>query len=488
MNGPISKNQVISSLIWKFIERGGNQAVSFIVSIILARLLSPEDYGLIALITVFITFANIFIESGFSTSLIQKKNVKDIDYSTALTFSLLIAGILYMILYFSAPVIAKFYDKNEIVLILRVISITLFIGSLNSVQVAVISRNMQFKKLFHSSTIAVFISGGVGILLAYNGYGVWALVSQQIVNQLLVTVFLFVAIEWKPKLKFSINSFKALFNYGSNILLTNFLGTLFLNIRNLIIGKIYNPSVLGFYNRGMQFPVAFVSNINGSIQSVMLPTYASNQDNPSIIRNMVRRSIKMSSFIVFPMMVGLAAISESLVLLLLTDKWLPAVIFIQIYCAIYAIMPMHTTNLQAIKALGHSGVILRLEIIKKIIDVIVLSISIPFGIFAIAMGELITSLISTLINAYPNRKYLNYSAKEQWLDILPSLLLSLFMGFIISLVKFLDISNNVVVIIVQISIGILTYAFFAYILKIEEFTYLMTTIKNLIKSVAQKKK
>ena len=285
--------------------------------------------------------------------------------------------------------------------------------------------------------------------------------------------------DWRPKIEISIISLKNLFNYGSNILLTNLLGTLFLNIRNLVIGRIYTASVLGYYNRGMQFPAAFVSNINGSIQSVMLPTYSYYQDDPEIVRTMVRRSIKMSSFIIFPMMIGLAVIAKPLVILLLTEKWTPAVIFIQIYCAIFAIMPIHTANLQAIKALGHSGMILRLEIIKKIIDVIILIVSIPLGVLAIAFGELITSLISSIINAYPNKKYLNYSAREQWLDVVPSLLLAFFMGFIIYMLNFINIYNNLLLIVFQIISGICIYFSLAYFIKFEEVKYIISTVKNI---------
>jgi len=483
MNNSISKNQVLSSLLWKFIERGGNQIISFVISIILARLLSPDDYGLIALIMVFITFANIFIQSGFSTSLIQKKSISKNDYDTAFTCSIIIASIIYIILFILAPSISLFYLNDKIIVLLRVVSLSLFIGSLNSVQVAIISRKMQFRKLFKSSIIAAVISGIISILLSLNNFGVWSLVCNLILNQLIVSMLLYYSIDWNPSFKISKDSLSQLFNFGSNILMTNILATLFLNLRNLVVGKLFNSTILGFYNRGMQFPAAFVSNIDGTIQSVMLPTYSFYQDNILVVRNIVRRSIKMSSFIVFPMMFGLLVISKPLILVLLTEKWIPAVIFVQIYCLIYALMPIHTANLYAIKALGHSGMILKIEIVKKVIDVIILILSLQFGVIAIALGELISGLISTIINAYPNKKYLNYSIREQWTDIIPSLTLSIIMAICIYFIQFLNIQNNAFLITMQILSGIVIYSALAFLLKFEEISYLDKTIKSFRKEI-----
>jgi len=473
-----TKSQIISSLFWKLMERGGSQGIQFIVQIILARLLVPNDYGMIALIAIFITIANVFVQSGFNTALIQKKDVNETDFSSVFYLSLFVASVLYLILFFTAPLIASFYDVHQLISVLRVLSITLFLGAFNSIQNAIISRKMQFKKLFFSSLGAILISGTIGITLAYKGLGVWALVAQQLINQFMVTVILWVTVKWRPKLVFSFERVKGLFAYGWKLLVSSLIDTFYMNLRSLIIGKIYNPATLAFYNRGDQFPQIIVSNINGSIQSVMLPALASEQDNRQRVKEMVRRSIVTSSFVLFPMMVVLAVIAEPLVKILLTDKWLPCVPFLQVFCASYALWPIHTANLQAINALGRSDIFLKLEIAKKIVGITILGISIYFGVYAIAIGTLISGIISTFINAYPNLKLLNYSYKEQWKDIMPSLILSLVMGVIIYNFIWFNMPS-LITLILQVCVGGIIYILMAKIFKLECYTYLVLTVKQM---------
>lgn len=475
-----TKSKVISSLFWKFMERGGTQGIQFIVQIVLARLLVPKDYGIIALISIFIVIANVFVQSGFNTALIQKKDADEVDFSSVFYLSLFVAGLLYLILFFTAPLVADFYNIHQITLVLRVLSITLFFGAFNSIQNALVSRNMQFKMLFYSSLGAILMSGIVGIVLAYLGLGVWALVAQQLTNQFMITVIMWFTVKWRPKLIFSFKRVKGLFSYGWKLLVSSLIDNLYMNLQSLIIGKIYNPSMLGFYNRGDQFPKVIVSNINGSIQSVMLPVLASEQDNRKRVKNMVRRSIVTSSFVLFPMMCGLAVTAEPLVKILLTNKWLPCVPFLQIFCASYALWPIHTANLQAINALGRSDIFLKLEVIKKIIGLTILVISIHFGIYAIAIGTLVSGIISTFVNAYPNLKLLNYSYKEQLKDIMPSLLLSLIMGTIIYNLKWLHMVP-LVTLIIQIFFGIIIYVILAKVFKLECYTYLLKTFKDIYK-------
>lgn len=478
MNNQVNKSRVITSLLWKFMERGGTQGIQFIVQIVLARLLVPKDYGIIALISIFIVIANVFVQSGFNTALIQKKDADEVDFSSVFYLSLFVAGLLYLILFFTAPLVADFYNIHQITLVLRVLSITLFFGAFNSIQNALVSRNMQFKMLFYSSLGAILMSGIVGIVLAYLGLGVWALVAQQLTNQFMITVIMWFTVKWRPKLIFSFKRVKGLFSYGWKLLVSSLIDNLYMNLQSLIIGKIYNPSMLGFYNRGDQFPKVIVSNINGSIQSVMLPVLASEQDNRKRVKNMVRRSIVTSSFVLFPMMCGLAVTAEPLVKILLTNKWLPCVPFLQIFCASYALWPIHTANLQAINALGRSDIFLKLEVIKKIIGLTILVISIHFGIYAIAVGTLISGIISTFINAYPNLKLLNYSYKEQIKDIMPSLLLSLIMGAVVYNFKWLHMLSWLTLII-QICLGIIIYIIMAKVFKLECYEYLLGTFKDI---------
>lgn len=481
MENQNTKSNILSSLFWKLMERGGTQGIQFIVQIVLARLLSPEEYGIIAIVMVFILLANVFVESGFNTALIQKKDADEVDFSSVLYLSLGVASILYGIIFITAPFIASFYDQPILVKVLRVLSITLFIGAFNSIQNAFVARNMLFKKLFASSLGAVTISGIVGVIAAYSGLGVWALVAQQLTNQLMIAILLWFTVKWRPHLLFSFKRVKVLFSYSSKLLASALIDTLYRELRTLIIGKMYTPLMLGYYNRGKQFPQLIVSNINGSIQSVMLPALSSHQDNRKRVKEMMRRAIVSSSFLIFPMMVGMAVVAEPLVEIVLTDKWLPAVPFLQIACFTFALWPIHTANLQAINAMGRSDIFLRLEIIKKIMGLIILGISLPFGVYAIALGGVFSGLIGTFINAYPNKELLNYSYKEQWLDIMPSLLISLIMGGIVYLFNFLSFPAWQVLILQIVSGGII-YILLAKIFKIESLTYLVETMKQLIKS------
>lgn len=476
-----TKSIVIASLFWKLMERAGTQGMQFIVQIVLARLLVPNDYGIIALIAIFITIANVFVQSGFNTALIQKKDANEIDFSSVFYLSLFVATLLYLIFFFAAPFISAFYGVPQLISVLRVLSITLIFGAFNSIQNAVISKKMQFKKLFYSSVGAIIISGTVSIVLAYAGFGVWALVAQQLINQITITVILWFTVKWRPKLIFSFERIKELFSYGWKLLVSSLIDTIYTNLRSLIIGKIYTPSILGFYNRGEQFPSFIVTNINGSIQSVMLPTLASYQENKQRVKDMTRRAIVTSSFIVFPMMIGLAVVAEPLVKILLTEKWLPCVPFLQIFCISYALYPIQTANLQAINALGRSDIFLKLEIIKKIIGIIILTITLFFGVYVIALGMMISAIIASFINSYPNLNLLGYSYKEQWKDIMPSLLISSVMGVVVYSFKWIHMATWLTLII-QICVGTILYVEMARIFKLECYTYLITTINDIIKN------
>lgn len=473
------KNQIISSLLWKIMERGGTQGIQFIVQIVLARLLLPEDYGLIAIISIFILIANVFIQSGFNTALIQKKDAEEIDFSSVFYLSLFIAGFIYVILFFTSPFIADFYKEPLLVPTLRVLAITLFFGAFNSIQNAFIARNMMFKKLFFSSLGAIILSGSTGVIMAYSGFGIWALVAQQLINQFSITVILWFTLRWRPKLMFSFERVKGLLSYGWKLLVSSLIDTLDRDIRSLIIGKIYNPAILGFYNRGKQFPELIVGNIDGSIQAVLFPALASEQDNKIRVKGMVRRSMTVSSFVIFPMMIGMAAASEPLIQVLLTEKWLPTVPFLQIFCITYALWPIHTANLQAISALGRSDIFLKLEIVKEIMGLTILAISIRFGIYGIAWGGLLSGVIATFINSYPNLKLLNYSYKEQLNDILPNLSISMIMGVGIYSLNSLNIAIWQTLLL-QIVLGISIYLILAILFKIDSFNYIINTAKTIL--------
>ncbi|WP_286946592.1 lipopolysaccharide biosynthesis protein [Acetobacterium sp. UBA5834] len=473
------KSKVISSLFWKFMERLGTQGIQFVVQIVLARLILPEEYGTIALIAIFISFANVFVQYGFNTALIQKQDANETDFSSVFFLSLVVAGVCYVILFISAPLIAEFFENPMLIPLLRVLSTTLFLGGLNSIQNAVVARNLEFKKLFYSSLGAVVGSGIIGIVMAYNGFGAWALVAQQLTNQLMVAGILWFTVKWRPGFLFSLESLKGLFSFGWKLLVSALINMLYNNVQSLFIAKIYNPAMLGYFNRGQQFPSLIVSNINGSIQSVMFPALALKQDNRQRVKEMVRRAIVTSAFFIFPMMVGLAVIAEPLVTILLTDKWLPCVPFLQISCAAFALLPIHTANLQAINALGRSDIFLKLEIIKNVVSLAILGVSLAYGIYAIAAGMFFSSVASSFINAYPNKKLLDYSYVQQLKDVMPSLLLSLAMGGIIYCFLWLNMSP-LITLTLQVGVGICIYFGIAKLLKFECLTYLMVTAKEML--------
>lgn len=473
------KKKVLSGLFWKIMENGGVQGVQFIVSIVLARLLSPDEYGIISLITIFITIANVFVQSGFNTALIQKKEADELDFSSVFYLSLGVAALLYAGLFLAAPFIGDFYDKPELSPVLRVLSLVLFFGAFNSIQTAVVSRRMQFRKLFFSSLGAVAVSGVLGIACAALGTGVWALVVQQLSYQLISGVILWFTVRWRPGLLFSWERVKVLFSFGWKLLCSSLIDTVYNNVYGLIIGKIYNSEMLAHYDKGNQFPQLLVNNINGAIQSVMLPALSTSQEEKERMKAMVRRSITTSSFLVVPMMAGLMAVAEPMVSLLLTDKWLPCVPFLRLMCLSYAFWPIHTANLQAINALGRSDVFLKLEIIKKGIGIAALAAGLPFGVYVMVALKPVVSLISTFVNAWPNQKLLGYSLREQWADLLPSFLLSAVMGIAVYALSFLGLGAPATLCL-QVAAGVVLYAGLAWVLRVECFRYLLGTVKELV--------
>lgn len=471
----ITRGSVISSLIWKFLERSSVQLVNFILTIVLARILTPEDYGLIALVVVFINLASVFVEGGLNTALVQKKKVDQLDFSTIFYTSIAFAISLYVILFFCAPVISSFYDNESLISVVRILGLSLVLYAINSVQKAFLTKKLLFKKLFYSSLGAVVISGCIGIIMALQDCGVWALVTQSIVSQFSVTIIMWYTVKWRPTLEFSIERFIGLFDFGWKIFASNLLTTTFQNVRSLIIGKIYSAESLAFFDRGKQFPSLIVDNINSSIQSVLFPVLSESQDNRDTVKAMIRRSIKTSSLIIFPIIFGIAILAEPSVKFLLTDKWLGAVPFIQIFCMAYLFMPMQIANLEAIKSLGYSGTSLKLELIKKCFELAILLITIPISVQAIAWGIVVYNGLCLFINAKPNRKLLNYGVKEQVQDIIPNLGVSFLMGLVLRALLFIPISSGYALVI-GVIVGIVVYIGLNMLFKVEAFYYIMEMV------------
>lgn len=471
------KRKAVSSLAWRFMERCGAQGVSFIVSIVLARLLAPEIFGIIALVTVFTAILQVFVDSGMANALIQKKDADDLDFSSVFYFNLVMCIALYLLLFFCAPLIASFYHNPELTPVIRVLGVTLLISGVKNVQQAYVSRTLQFKRFFFATLGGTIGAAVVGITMAYMGFGVWALVAQSLFNATVDTIILWMTVRWRPKLQFSFTRLKGLLNYGWKLLLAGLLHTVYTNLRSLIIGKLYTPQDLAYYEKGSSFPTVIVSNINTSIDSVLLPTMSGVQDNRETVKVITRRSIVTSSYLMWPMMVGLAVVAKPLVLLLLTEKWLMAVPFLQITCFALGLEPLQTANLNAIKAVGRSDIFLKLEIVKKTISITILLLSMRFGVIAIALSGLLYSVIATMFNAAPNRKLLGYSYFEQAKDILPSFALALLMGAVVYPISLIPMPT-ILTLLVQILVGAAVYVAMSAILKLEPFYYILNTMKQ----------
>lgn len=476
------KRQTIIGGFWKLGERSVAQIVNFIVSIILARLLLPDDYGLIALVFVFTNICDKLIICGFATSLIQKKNADNTDFSTVLIFSMLAALFFYGVLYFSAPFFASFYSKFDsylLISVIRVYGLSLFLVAFQSVQHAYVSNTMQFERFFWSTLGGNLISGVVGIWMAYKGFGVWALVTQGIAAFACDDIILWFTVKWRPQFLFSIESFKSLFSYGWKIFAASIIKVIYNNLRSLVVGKAYSPSDLAFYNKGESFPNLVDTNVLGVVDSVMFPALSKLQDSRSDMLSVLRRAIKTSSFLIMPLLAGLAAVSEPLISVLLTDKWLPCLPYMQIICFAFMVSPIEVENLQAIKAIGRSDLVLKLEVIKKTVGLLLLICAIPISVKAIAVSMLLSQLFSTIVNAWPNKNLIGYSLKNQLLDVMPYLLTSLLMFVGLTFFNyFVYINNQLLNLIIQIGLGSVFYLGIMKVTKNESLNYILMTISN----------
>lgn len=468
----------LTNLSWKFAERIASQMVSFVVSIVLARILDPSDYGAIAMVMIFVTLAQVFVEGGFSSALIQKKDADKLDFSTVFYFSILFSIILYVLLYFVAPYISRFYgDGYEILTpVLRVIGLQVIVYGANSVQQAYVSRKMMFKKFFWSTLVGTIASACVGLGMAYLGYGIWALVGQQMTMVVINTFVLYLVTRKLPGLMFSFVRLKELFGYGANILGASLLVSLFLDLRSLIIGKLYSAQDLALFDRGRQFPQLLVTNINSSIGAVLFPKMSQEQDDIEQIKQTCRNSIRYSSFVMMPLMLGMCACAESFIRLLLTEKWIESVPFLRLFCIIYMFYPMHNANMQAIKAIGKSGTFLLLEIVKKTLELVCLLLVMKISVMAIAINVAVLNILFTYVNAYPNKKLLGYSFREQLSDLFPSAVLSVIMASAVYGIGLILHFSDFWVLFIQVTLGIVIYIVLSVLTKNREFKYLLSLI------------
>lgn len=462
--------KIVSGMFWRFGEKITAQGVSFIVSLVLARLLMPDDYGIVAIVTVFTSIAEVFVTSGLGTALIQKKNVTTREFSTLFWCNLILAFGLYAIVFFAAPFIAQFYDMPLLTTVLRVLSIKLPLSAINSIQNAYVSRHMDFKKFFFATIIGTIISAFVGVSMAYAGYGVWALICQILTNNVIDTFVLFLTIAWKPTLEFSFKEAKPLFSYGWKILATDFIGTIFNNLNSFIIGKKYTSGDLGFYTKGKAIPDMVNGNIGNTLSAVLFPAMSLSTGTEAI-KQMRRRCLKMMGYVIFPMAMGMIAVADKMIVFLYTEKWSACVPYLRIACVCAILDVLGTTLIQETKSIGRSDMTLKMELIKKPIFLAITIFAMQFGPMAIALTLPINGVIAFCFNVYPVRKYIGFDFKMHLKDLLPAFFMSFTMMVIVLCVGMI-IPGNVLCLFVQILVGVIVYVGLSLITKNEDFVYL----------------
>lgn len=479
MQERLKQNNMASNLIWSYAERFFAQAITLLVSIILARILSPEHYGTIAIVTVFITIGDALVTGGFGNALVQKKNATVDDFNSIFWLSICVAIVLYGVLFLIAPVIAKFYSNEILTPVIRVMGLKFIFSAFSSIQQAYIQKRMIFKKFFLGSLGGTIISAVLGIAMALEGLGVWALVVQYLSNTIINTVILWCIIDWKPQMFVSFKSLKELWKFGSQMLAATIVYTIKDNIRSLVIGKRFTAADLAYYNQGNRFPSLLVTDIVESLGKVIFPILSKEQDSKEGIKQYMRKSIRMSSFLLNPAVIGLFAIADTFIIVLMTEKWLPCVLYLRILCLVYLTRPLTTIFQKGLLAIGKSNINLFHEIVTSILTIVLLLIAVFIfdSIPLIAISYVAIMFIGIIIFVFFIRKYLTYSVKEMMKDYIPSLSLSIIMGIICYSLGFLKIPN-ILKLIVQILAGIMVYVVVAKIIKIPEWIYLTKVINS----------
>lgn len=484
-NSNVVKRKTVVGLLWSFLELFLSQGIQFVVIIILARLLAPEHFGLVAMVTVFLALCNSLIDSGFSQALIRETNVSQEDYSTVFFFNLFMAFFLVGILCLFAPFIATFFHYDQLTSILRVLSMGLIINSLGIIQRVILIKNVNFKTQMKISTIAVFCGGLIGIILAIMGFGVWSLVIQSLSSQIMQTVLLWTINKWKPSFVFNIISFKKLFNFGSKLLISGLIDTFYNNISSIIIGRVYPANQLGFYSNAVKIRDIIVTSTTSAIQRVTYPVLSEIQEDEIYLSNSFRKIIKTSGYVMFPIMFGIIAISDSLIPLLLGGKWFESVLYFKLLCIAGLLYPLHAINLNILQVKGRSDLFLKLEIIKKVLLTLLIGGSLYFslGIIGLIGATIISSFISLFINAYYSAREISYTAFQQIKDLLPSFLIAFIMSTIVYTIGLLSSESMIFILVLQIVCGILLYIVLSLVFKINEFVSIYQIIVQLLKGM-----
>ena len=471
------KDKTVKGVIWSAVDRFSAQGIQFVFSILIARLLMPEDYGVIAMIGIFLGVSNSFIDSGFGTALVRKIDRTETDFSTVFYFNIIVATIFYLALFFAAPAIANFYNTPLLIPVTRVASLNLIIGALSGIHNSKLSIAIDFKSRAKISLITTVITGFAGLYMAYAGYGVWALVIQGLITCVIRTVLLWVVVRWHPQLIFSWKSFKELFSFGSKLLASGLLDTIYNNIYPLVIGKVFSSSILGVYAKAKAFAEFPSSNITGVLQSVTFPVLSTIQNEEERLADAYKRFLKISAFIIFPLMLGLSSVADPFIRIVLTDKWEGAIYLLQIICFALMWYPIHAINLNILQVKGRSDYFLKLEIIKKVQGVIILCVTVPMGIVAMCYGQVVSSLICLIWNTYYTKRLIGYGYWAQMKDLMPIFIHSFVMWVLVLLVVHF-MPTLWLKLIVGVLSGMVYYIAGAFLMKFPEVDEILLILKR----------
>ena len=470
------KQKAAKGVLWSTVERFSVQGVQFLIMIVMARLLTPHDYGLIGMLAIFIAVAQSLIDSGFSQALIRKQDRTEADNNTVFYFNIVVSTLLYLILYASAPFVADFYNTPQLCPVMRVVCLSIIFNSLAVVQRALMTIRIDFKTQAKAALTAAVTSGAVGITMAYHGFGVWSLVTQQLLNLGINTGLLWLLSKWRPRLIYSWQSFHELFAFGSKLLASGLLDTIYRNIYPIVIGKLFSASSLGHYTRAHQFSEFPSSNLTGIIQRVTYPVLCEIQNDDARLASIYRRFLKLSAFIIFPLMVGLSSVAKPFVNIVLGPQWSFCGQLLQILCFGMMWYPIHSVNINLLQVKGRSDLFLKLEIIKKILGISVLCITAPFGLIVMCYGLIFNSLVALAINTYYTGKLINVGFIRQMCDLLPTIALCLVMFALILIVNSF-ITGDIIKLCAGIVIGVIFYTFTSRLFKFSELTELTNLLK-----------
>ncbi|WP_035775283.1 lipopolysaccharide biosynthesis protein [Butyrivibrio sp. VCB2001] len=479
--------KIFSNFIWRFLERAGAQGIQLIVTILLARLLEPEVFGSVAIITAVISILQVLIDGGLGNALIQQKEIDNTDCSSVFFFNIFFCTVIYLILFILSPFVAAFYGSDELTGLLRVSGIVVLISGVKNVQQAIITRELRFKCFFFSTIIGTLVSAIVGINMAVNGYGAWALVAQFVTNAMIDTLVLSITSRWRPEFVFSLSKLRRLLGYGWKLLASTLIDSVYGDFMQLVIGKVFLPNDLAFFNRGRSIPNTIVGNINTSIDSVLFPVLSKEQDNTEKVKKITQKAIIVSNYLMAPILMVMTFSAYTMIGFLLTEKWLPCVLYVRIFCIIYMMQPIHTANINALKAIGRSDLVLRIEMIKKFVGIIVFLVTLKYGMKAVIFGYLIDNFFNQIINSYPNKKLLGYGYLSQLKDIIPSVTCAALSGFVVWFFCFLPVTTGLVVIL-QFICGLLFYILVTSVLHITANTCFKELILAIYKERSSDKK